>query len=289
MPDWVRTRRAVDTMNARLAAAQSEEDFQSVGHLAREVLISLAQAVYDPERHPTEDNVTPSNTDAKRMLSAYVGVEFSGGSNEEPRHWTKASISLAHALTHKRSATRRDANIVVAAVDAVVKIVEILAGETSTTSEPWEGVEVDGRYFAWSGPTLHSLPDRLQIPAFRGLEDALRESGIEPRFGREERLRDHLSSGRLQVFETDRRTWRRALLMAGSGEQVLLVVKPTAPKGKPRITSKGWAGTNAAGQTYQPYPSCRYHPRKDPVIVQNENESDALGDEWADTPFTNKD
>ena len=201
MPDWIRTRRAVDNMNARLKVAQTEEDFQSVGHLAREVFISLAQAVYDPERHPSEDTVTPSSTYAKRMLSAYVGVELPGESNEEARRWAKASISLADALTHNRSATRRDANMVVLAVDAVVKIVEILAGETSATPEPWEGVEVDGRYFAWSGPMLHSLADRQPIPAFRGLEDALRESGIEHRFGREDRLRHHLSSGRLQVLE----------------------------------------------------------------------------------------
>jgi hypothetical protein len=95
--------------------------------------------------------------------------------------------------------------------------------------------------------------------------------------------------GRLQVFETDRRTWRRSLLL--SSDQVLLVSEIVKPKGKPRITNSGWKGVNTAGQTYQPYPAWRYHATKPPVIVQNEEESDRLGDEWADTPaaFSEKD
>jgi hypothetical protein len=35
-------------MNDRLVTAEGEEDFQAVGLLAREALISLAQVVYDP-------------------------------------------------------------------------------------------------------------------------------------------------------------------------------------------------------------------------------------------------
>lgn len=83
--DWSRLNRVVEQMTTRLDAAQFEEDFQSIGHLAREAFISLGQAVYDRARHPSEDGVTPSATDAKRMLTAYVAAEMSGAVDDEAR------------------------------------------------------------------------------------------------------------------------------------------------------------------------------------------------------------
>ena len=90
--DWTRLNRAVEQMMARLATAQFEEDFQSIGYLAREAFISLGQAVYDPARHPSEDGVTPSATDAKRMLTAYVAADVSGAANEEARRFARAAL-----------------------------------------------------------------------------------------------------------------------------------------------------------------------------------------------------
>jgi hypothetical protein len=107
--DWSRLNRAIEQMTVRLAAAQFEEDFQSIGHLAREPFISLGQAVYDPARHPSEDSVTPSETHAKRMLTAYVAAELSGAANEEARRFARAAVVYADAVTHKRSAGRRSA------------------------------------------------------------------------------------------------------------------------------------------------------------------------------------
>jgi hypothetical protein len=71
---WSRVDRGVEKFRRVLETATSEEDFQGVGLLCREVLISLAQAVYVPELHPTSDGVEPSETDAKRMLEAYWRV-----------------------------------------------------------------------------------------------------------------------------------------------------------------------------------------------------------------------
>ena len=289
--DWSRLNRVVEQMTTRLDTAQFEEDFQSIGHLAREAFISLGQAVYDRARHPSEDGVTPSATDAKRMLTAYVAAEMSGAANEEARRFARAAVIFADVVVHKRSASRIDAELVVAAIESVVKVIAILARRSTVAIQPWDGLLVDGRFFAWSGPALHQVADRPAVPTPAGVEDALRANSMTPRFGRIENLKNHLAKGRLQVFETDQRTWRRALLLAGDGEQVLLVSETQTPKGKPRITSKGWEGVNAANQTYQAYPSWRYHPTKPPVIVQNEAESDRLGDEWADTPaaFSEKD
>src|SRR5262249_20342839 len=65
---WSRVDRGVDEIRLRLEQAENEEQFQAVGLLCRETLISLAQVVYDSQRHPSEDGVAPSKTDAKRML-----------------------------------------------------------------------------------------------------------------------------------------------------------------------------------------------------------------------------
>lgn len=47
---WVRVDRTVTEMRRRLDAAENEEQFQSVGLLGRELLISAAQEVFDPDR-----------------------------------------------------------------------------------------------------------------------------------------------------------------------------------------------------------------------------------------------
>jgi hypothetical protein len=48
---WERVDRGVYEIRRRLEQAENEEQFQAVGLLCREALISLAQVVYDPQRH----------------------------------------------------------------------------------------------------------------------------------------------------------------------------------------------------------------------------------------------
>ena len=159
---WKRSTRAIDQMKERLVEAQFEEQFQGIGHLAREAFISMAQAVHDPVRHPSEDGTAPSATDAKRMLDSYVAAELAGAAREEARRFARAAVVYADAVTHKRSAIRTDAELVVAAIDGVARIIAIL-GQVGPPEDPWSGIDVDGRYFAWSGPTLHQLPDRPPV------------------------------------------------------------------------------------------------------------------------------
>lgn len=122
--------RSLQTWNRRQkpAAAEYEEQFQAVGLLCREALISLAQAVYIRERHPPLDDVEPSATDAKKMLEAYVAVELSGASNDEARKHAKSALDLANALQHRRTASFRDAAICVEATTTVVNLVAIVVG-----------------------------------------------------------------------------------------------------------------------------------------------------------------
>lgn len=125
---WQRVDRCVGELRDRLAAARTEEQFQAVGLLGREALISLAQAVFDRARHPPLDDVEPGPTDAKRMLSAYIAAEMGGGANEEARRHARSALDFAVALQHRRTASFRDAALCAEASTAVINVVAIVAG-----------------------------------------------------------------------------------------------------------------------------------------------------------------
>lgn len=125
---WPRVDRTVGELRDRLASARTEEQWQAVGHLCRDTLISLAQAVYVRERHPPLDYIEPSDTDAKRMLEAYLAVELAGHGNEEARKHERSALDLANALQHRRTATFREAAICVEATTSVINVIAILAG-----------------------------------------------------------------------------------------------------------------------------------------------------------------
>jgi hypothetical protein len=125
---WTRVDRGVYEMRRRLEQAQTEEQFQAVGLLCREVLISVAQAVYDPERHRSPDGVDPSSTDSKRMLDAFIARELAGGTNEGLRRHAKAALDLANDLQHHRTADFRQAALCAEATASVINLVAIVSG-----------------------------------------------------------------------------------------------------------------------------------------------------------------
>jgi hypothetical protein len=124
---WERVDRALSKANAQLRLACVEEDFQSIGLLCREVIISLAQAVFDPAIHETLDGVPASKTDANRMLEAYVAHVFPGDSYKEVRAHHRASLALALNLQHRRTASRQLAALCVEATASTVAVVSIIA------------------------------------------------------------------------------------------------------------------------------------------------------------------
>lgn len=125
---WSRVDRGIYEIRRRLEQAEVEEHFQAVGLLCREVLISVAQVVFDPQRHQTEDGTQPSETDGKRMLDAYIATELSGSPNEGVRRHAKAALSLANDLQHHRTATYRQAALCAEATASVVNLVAIISG-----------------------------------------------------------------------------------------------------------------------------------------------------------------
>lgn len=125
---WEKVDRQVAAMIRQLGGADNEEEWQMVGLLCREVLISVAQEIYSPSKHPTADGVKASPTDAKRMLEAIFAVELKGSSNDEARAHARAAVSLALALQHKRTPNFRMAALCAEGTCSVVNMLAILAG-----------------------------------------------------------------------------------------------------------------------------------------------------------------
>ena len=125
---WDRVDRNADEIRRRFSEAVTEEQFQAVGLLCREALISTAQAVFNPALHPTADGVKSSDTDAKRMLEAYIPVALTGSANDFLRKHARVSLDLAVHLQHRRTATFREAALCVEATTSVINIIAIVAG-----------------------------------------------------------------------------------------------------------------------------------------------------------------
>lgn len=125
---WPRVDRGVYEIRRRLEQAENEEQFQAVGLLCRETLISVAQVVYDNERHRSQLDMDPSETDAKRMLDAFFATELAGSQNEGVRRHAKAALMLANDLQHHRTADYRQAALCAEATASVVNLAAIVSG-----------------------------------------------------------------------------------------------------------------------------------------------------------------
>jgi hypothetical protein len=126
---WAKVDRTVGEIRQRLAQATTEEQFQAVGLLCREGLISLAQTVFDPAKHKILDDVNVSPSDAKRMLEAYLATEMAGGENKVARQHAKAALDLANEVQHKRTATFRQAALCAEATASVINLIAIMSGQ----------------------------------------------------------------------------------------------------------------------------------------------------------------
>jgi hypothetical protein len=128
---WEKVDRQIQEIKFRLGTSNTEEQYQAVGLLSREALISLAEATYNPDKYPLIDEKSPSKTDAARMLESLLEIELKGGTNEEARAYAKASLKLALALQHKRNADYKMAALCAEATMSVINIVSILCKEIS--------------------------------------------------------------------------------------------------------------------------------------------------------------
>lgn len=122
---WERVDRSIEEMKNRLKVADTEEKYQAIGMLGRETLISIAQQVFDKEKHPSVDGTDISTADAKRMFEAYISFELAAES-EKVVKFVKSSVDMSNQLTHDRNATKRAAGICVLAVASIANLMRHL-------------------------------------------------------------------------------------------------------------------------------------------------------------------
>lgn len=119
---WARIDRVLALMPRRIQAAQHEEHYQEVGLNCRELLITLAQEVYD-ESMAMHCDKEPGKSDSKRQLEAFVSRNMTGEVNKLLRKYVRSAIDLTSELTHRRSASKSDAIIVFSSTKSLVEII----------------------------------------------------------------------------------------------------------------------------------------------------------------------
>ena len=130
---WERVDRNIVKVRQVLSTAIDEEDFQTVGLLCREAIISLAQAVYKHDLHGSLEGIKISETDAKRMIENFIFTELAGESNEETRKYARDCYQLAVSLQHKRSANYTESALCVEATRSLVSIIAIIAEQKKSS------------------------------------------------------------------------------------------------------------------------------------------------------------
>lgn len=128
LSEWERIERTIIKIKKEACIAKNEEDFQGIGLLCRDVIISLAQAVYDPSIHgDTDENGTHiGNSDAVRMLKNYINIALAGRDYKELRDYIKTANAIANQLTHKRSATKKDMLLTMSSTIALINFIGII-------------------------------------------------------------------------------------------------------------------------------------------------------------------
>ena len=135
---WQRVDRTMDRIRELLTTASTEEQFQEVGILCREGLISVAQGVFDARQHPplSNDNTNVSNTDVKRMIARYVASECPGASSQEVRKCVNSAVDLANKVTHSRTSAYRDAALCAQTTFNVIGLVALISGKRDRDELP---------------------------------------------------------------------------------------------------------------------------------------------------------
>jgi hypothetical protein len=119
---WEKIDQAVILMKETLDKAEHGIQHQDVGLHGREVLLTLAQIVYDKDKHVHPDKEPINKNQSGRMLEAYMH-SFSDILTDEERAFAKATVNLSHNLTHTRDAKELSAELCYNAVISTIKII----------------------------------------------------------------------------------------------------------------------------------------------------------------------
>ena len=141
---WEKVDLTMVELRKQLDAAVTPVAFQSVGLLCREALISLARAVFDPQRHPALDDDVQDGSPAhfKRILKRYLVAEMKRAANKEIRKCMKttydfaaSAYDLANKVQHDSNANYRNTALCVKATFSVIGLIQIMAGQRNRDGE----------------------------------------------------------------------------------------------------------------------------------------------------------
>lgn len=107
-PGWEAMEDRLQQMIERFTSAVELDDFQDVGRRGRELLIDLANKVFEPSMLPAGQKL-PGPSDAKARLEHYFNARLAGGTNENLRGFMKKTHGLANALAHSPTMGRTEA------------------------------------------------------------------------------------------------------------------------------------------------------------------------------------
>lgn len=127
---WQELDRKIAEIKKQFKEAVNEEQFNGIGAMCRSAFVTLANMVYKEDVHKTLDGVTPSKTDYKRKLEAFINYHLNGSTNEIFRNHCKKTTALADELTHKLTANKTQTALTITALISVVNIIKILNGNS---------------------------------------------------------------------------------------------------------------------------------------------------------------
>jgi len=120
----------VDGLKQTLETGRDLDDYQDVGRRSREILIDLAELVFDESMVPF-GVPAPAANNAKARLEMFFDRRFQGASNEEMRRFMKAAVALANSVTHSDDTERVHAYAVAQATVLLVRVASKLRVSTS--------------------------------------------------------------------------------------------------------------------------------------------------------------
>ena len=123
---WVKIDKSILEMKNRLDVASTEVQYQTIGMIGRETLITIAQQVFDFNKHGRLNDVEISKTDVKRMLEVYLNYELNELS-EKVIKFAKSAVDLSNQLTHDRNATKLEAELCLIAISSVANLIKTIA------------------------------------------------------------------------------------------------------------------------------------------------------------------
>jgi len=123
---WDKLDDGIVRMKEVLINSKTTYDYQSVGMFGRELLITLAQCVYDETKCNPVDDVVIGKTDSKRMLESYINYCMKEKSNSRIKSYIKSAINFSSELTHDRTADYMSAELCYTATITTVNLIRII-------------------------------------------------------------------------------------------------------------------------------------------------------------------